>query len=195
MVSGRAGRQARDGLTWALAALVVLTVFGVRAGEELSDDKLVDDLLGEIKKENRKPLDYAGLRNARLSFVTQWELVQPARTDAKTPKAEWRWKEADGFAAPLTSKPIRSWVEIREAGEYRVYLREVLGPEAAHPVTLTLTPQQVAPADAPARFVDAGAARTQAYGKRPLPRAVNGRELEAELPIRFEDEASRLAPV
>ncbi|MCY3021808.1 MAG: beta-galactosidase trimerization domain-containing protein [Planctomycetota bacterium] len=139
-------------------------------------DKALDELVGELEKETRKAPDLANLRTARLTLVTQWDLVQPAQPDPKAPKTECLWKETDGLAAPLSAKPLAAAVDVPEDGEYRVFLRQMLGPDAVHPVTCTL------------------AAQTHVFGKVRLARGTTGREIEDSAPVRFEDEPARLAP-
>ncbi|MGD0093020.1 MAG: hypothetical protein ABSE73_24170 [Planctomycetota bacterium] len=159
----------------AWSVLVLACLCAALAGAA-AEDKALDELVGEFEKETRKPSDYANLRTARLLLVTQWELVQPAQPDPKAPKAEYLWKECDGFAAPLCATPISAAVDVPEDGEYRVYLRQMLGPDAVHPVTCTL------------------AGQTHLFGKVRLARGTPGREIEESAPVRFEDEPARLAP-
>ena len=169
------------GAIGALLALLWPCANAVRGAE---DDKALDELVGEFEKETRKAQDYANLRTARLTFVTQWESVQPAQPDPKAPKADYLWKETDGFVAPLQPKPISALVDVPVDGGYRVFLREVLEPDAAHAVTLTIAPEGPA----------ASTAQTHVFGNVRLARGTAGRELEESAPLRFEDEAARLAP-
>jgi hypothetical protein len=142
------------------------------------DDKLLDELVGQFEKDTRKGPDLANLRTARLTLVTQWDLVQSAQAK---PQPEHLWKESDGFASPLKPGPISALVDVPEDGEYRLFLRQILEPDVAHPVTLSIAPE-------------GAAAQTHVFGKVRLTRGTAGREIEESAPLRFEDEAARLAP-
>ena len=46
------------------------------------------------------------------------------------------------FASLLNPKPIAALVDAPESGEYRILLRQVLEPDAMHPVTLGIEDQK-----------------------------------------------------
>ncbi|HEY3321421.1 MAG TPA: hypothetical protein VGP72_13195 [Planctomycetota bacterium] len=151
--------------------IIPLCLPNIRAGE----DNALEELVKDFEKETRKPADLSNLRTARLTFVTQWSGVQPAQKK----DGDWSWKETDGFASPLGPKAISALVDVPADGEYRVFLRQILEPDALHPVTLTIQ-------------LGEGAPQTHVFGKLRLSRGATGKEVEESTTLRFEDEASRL---
>jgi len=163
--------------------------------------------------EGRKDPNYAGLRSAHLSYVTQWRFVRPERVKRGQKLAgPFHWQERRGLASPISDEPITALLEVPEAGEYRLLLRQVLDVEKKRPVELTIVPQRRVPESAEAEPQDDGAKRKDVpapaatwqdsgtpvrhvFGDFQLISARTGRQNEQKLPVRFEAEHELIGPV
>jgi hypothetical protein len=113
------------------------------------------------------------------------------------PAAPCPWQvDGGGIVSSLDAGSIDTLLDVPESGSYRVSLRHQIGVQEAVPVTLDLRPQKALESEPQAgaaasltRYVDAGRGLEHTYGKTPLPGGKTGREIEEQLPIRFEHEA------
>jgi hypothetical protein len=149
------------------------------------------DLTGDKKEEfddfedalAEEDSDIELIQFSHLSEVFRWPGVQPQGRLDKNKKYNWKVVQQGisprrTLVSPLSPAPIQSNIAIPENRAYRIWLCYVAVPGKKHPVTLTL----------------AGANQGQhIYGSIALESSA-GSEIEKQHPIRFEEEAHRIAP-
>jgi len=158
----------------AMGASLAVTVSAQEKGAPKTDDLL--DLLDEVSGGPKKA-DLDRIAASHLSPIRSWQGVRPA-TAKPTDTPKYSWGLAEGFVVPLGDQKISTLIQVPSAGKYRVYLRHVLTQDEARPVTLRFEPMEKG----------AGLEQKHIYGALKLDAAKNGKELEAELPIRMESE-------
>ena len=149
---------------------------------DLTDDKKeeLDDFEAALAEEDS---DIELIRLSHLSEIFRWPGVQPLRRADKSIKYKWKIVKQGisprrALVSPLSTTPIQTSIAIPEDRSYRVWLCYLAVPGKKYPVTLTLS----------------GANQGQhTFGRIALDSSP-GSAIEKQHPIRFEEEAHRIAP-
>jgi len=157
--------------------------FDLGDGEEGEGELDDDDLEKAIAEESN---DLHLLRLSHFSEVYRWQGVKPYRArKGEKPKDSYAWQAARRQpvpprvpVSPISEQPIQTLISIPETRAYRVWLSYLAEPGKAPPVVLSL---------------DGGNGTQHTYGRIKLDTRP-GKELEQELPVRFEEEAQRISP-
>lgn len=195
-------RKNTRAVLYLLVLALVWSPIGFMSGQDfdLDDDDLglgdgaFDDLLGDSAKE-----DLSGLKNTVFLKISTWKDVKPARRKRNAPKREYNWSESRGFVTPLGIAPISALIEIPESGEYRIFLRHIMGVRKSRVVTLTITPQKrvEAPASSDDKkeyvYSSVGKHVSHVFGQKRLVPGATGKEQEGKIPVRFEAESQMIA--
>lgn len=165
-----------------LFIIAAATCLPCHAQFDLTDDSK-EDLDGFEEALAKEDSDIELIRFSHLSEVFRWPGVQPQGTLDKDKKYNWKVVEQGisprrTLVSPLSPEPIQTNIAIPENRSYRIWLCYVAEPGKKHPVTLTL----------------AGANQGKhTFGSIALESSA-GAVIEKQHPIRFEEEAHRIAP-
>ncbi len=162
-------------------AAVLLLVTGITSAQDLEDLDKQDkpgelDILDDLN-EGKKQGDLAAMRLSHLSLIDTWQAVRPERP-APEDKQKYHWANTRGTISPLGDQPISTLVQVPAKGRYRVYLRHVLTMTEKRPVTMRIVPVEG----------DAESTLSHDYGTIVLLDGEQGKEQEAQLPIRVESQ-------
>ena len=146
------------------------------------DDLTKDEKPGELDilddlNADKKQSDLAGMKLSHLSLIDTWQPVRP-QYPAQDDKQTYHWAISNGAVSPLGDQPISTLIQVPQKGKYRVYLRNVLTMVEKRLVTMKLTPAES----------NEETSVTHEFGNITLLDGEQGKEQEAQLPIRVESQ-------
>lgn len=161
-------------LAFLIVASIGVAALAQKPGGGLDD--LTSDILSDLKGKPKTD-DLAGLRDSHLSKIATWNGVEPFDARRKEAGKTYTWKVGrDGSVSPRVPEWIETYLEVPQAGTYRVYLRHALGTTENHPVRMSLGSQKPSPPF------------TYTFGQKRLIDNATGKEQEAKLPVRVESD-------